>query len=688
MFIFKKLIEMKKASHFIWFFCSLLAYAGKELPEKLPLKQDATALEESSAANENEGEKPVIQTTENTGEKPESAAPSSSQNKNGYFASLVKSPNLISHMSSFLSLSDIVNLACVNSQICHKIKNMSCEKSSVSDLKDLSQKGEVELFLDALSLENHLYYPEEISNFYHADKMKAPFPQRKKNFLNGVLFSDKSIAGRALSKNPLVLFLRKSECKYLEDKQNLLEKQENEKLEKAGALEQPELQKKCKNWKQVIKEKNIPLIISDELNYCLDPDLSSQIVRLIPDIHSEKYRERAFNWAPILEAVEKNNIQLTAQFMTRGSEAPLFIPEALNAIRLMFQTGKVSELRCFSSLLKFREENWATLMSNRTDQVRSFVYADDDREADDVSVFEFLNYLSQKMPRLKKLVVSKALLKNEEGSLGRGSFAALKDLTLFIPNLAEEDLVKLCTMFPRGIKSLSFANEAEMGYSDEISAVSVPQALCLVNHFEDLQHFNMMLLSDTCPAVLFSDFMDALAKHRNLKKLSLKIENPNILGALAEKISLFPNLNELFLFSELTETGFLHCESMQNLLQSLASLPSLKRIAFAYDDWESDPQFISRTLSSLPQRMSVAFFDPDYDEDFPMYKSLFGRTLGLEDLREIAASNPSALTRVRLSQDKGVPSGSIHSHAVDLKTYLEQNKYRDHSLDPADRYDR
>jgi hypothetical protein len=600
---------MKKTVHSIWMLFSFLACAGKKVPADLPLSEDSSVLQKNLPPQQKAEEKPRAEKEESSDQERKTSQSDCISSKKA--ASLLTlSKNLFSQAASFLMPRDMVKLACTNHKMRDQIRDLHGYRKdhSVEELKKRCANGDLGLFWEIASLEKHLYYPEEVRD----------------DFLEKIFLSDEypSLINGISNASPLVLVLSKKICEKLkEKKKEELEEplKEEELLAKQGQLAQVrrgEPQEKFKNWKQIIKAKNIPIMVQD-LAFLDDPDLSPQIVRLLVDLDEL----RVDNWDHILETVKKNNIQLTVQlYPLQLIQEP--VVNILDTAKKIFKTGRVSELVCGGNALHFKSLNWEELM-NMAGQVRAFSYASQ-TDTNNVSVVEFLQNLSQKMPRLNKLF----LLKHLNGyatSLPEIGLHQLRELSIdpYIPYAAERLLSGVLSMFPKNIKCLEL-----------FRSISVPQAYFVLGHFQDLYRFGMPVKCKTCPPVLFPDFVDTLGRHKNLQEFRLQLRHVQNLDVLAEKISLFPKLIRLEL--NIKSKEMLQSQSMEKMLKSLASLSSFEMLTFVFRAESFFPEFILRALQLLSERSSIDFALSEED---------------LQKWKEVAANaNPKVLRRVRSSE--------------------------------------
>jgi hypothetical protein len=611
---------MKKSFHFFWVLFSFLAHAGKELPKEISLNQEPGVLQSPVSRQEKEEENLREKATR---EKKEDAE---------------KKQENAPHVTS-LSLPEKLTLN-QQSGVLQNLPIASVPRDCVvTDLKKRCANGEVDLFIDPLGSETHLYYPDQFTEDLFAEVFA----------LNG---------DRKSEADPLILPLS----------EELITK----------------LDRFFPDWKKIVKTKNIPVIATD-WRLLNDENLASQIIRILIDVN----HMHSLDWDQVLTAVKERNFQLTIAWAEEknenadanenlGENEYLSENEDENAsenantnvnantninanvndstlimekLKLLFETGRVSELACGGKAFTFNQKNWNYLMEMGGDQVRSFFYNMSDLE-NVHSAPVFLKCLSEKMPSLRKLAVFQPFQKylpDDQCLIGDVYFQHLQDLRVSMPHL-ESQTAGFLSLFPRHVRYLGF--DQNLGHSN---ILSMPQMYFISKYFYDLHSLEYIDLDVLgCVSVFCADIMDELAKHRNLQKFQINAPQPSGLDSLAEKILLFPRLKKFGLKVKINPLAFLQADSVKKLMKSFDLLDSLETVAFSFPNRSFQPEFVLPTLALLPERLFLELPDVTQNATPEMHSE------NAEILQQVVEGNPSALTRIRVGP------------FVDLASYLKQ----------------
>jgi hypothetical protein len=636
---------MKKTFYLSFVFCSLLAYAGKKLPEKVEREQNAEVVEKPSPSHDH--------SVENKNDSAEVL-------EKGQQCAVLLSPEKVEREQN----AEVVEKPSPSHD--HSVENKILENrflmkpDPVAELKASCVRGDINLFVEPLTSESHLFYPDHATN----------------DFL-GKIFSlqadNKSVSMKEMPQSdPLILSLSEDICRNL----NFY----------------------FPDWKKTIKAKNIPVIAHD----CFllsDADLAPQVIRVIV----EKGDVLASEWPQTLQAIKNHNMQVSFVWAecadedaedAEDEERSADISSSENSviteksdvdssaiqeivrvediagkssaekrsveqgmagenlveqkIQELFNTGRVSELACGWSAFDFNNPLFNRLMDMAV-TVRSFRY--ENSFGPDFSAPVVLKTLSEKMPSLRKIDLPKPFENdtlNGNGSIEEGYFEHLQDIQITQP-CKESYIASYLSLFPRSVKNIRFETIDDLGEP----RMSMPQAYFVSKYFKDLYSLEGINLDvSTCPPSFFPETLDELSKNKNLKSFQVSVNHLNNLDVLAEKILLFPRLKKIGLKVLGNHNQFLHSPAVKRLFKSFDSVESLESVALSFPGTSLN-HFVLPALALLPKRLSLELSDVRQGDSFGSHRS------NSKDLKTIVETNPNALMRVKVCS------------FIDLKTYLQ-----------------
>jgi hypothetical protein len=661
---------MKNPFHFLWMLCSFAADAGRDFPEGPPLNQDTSVLEKTLPSKKEEGSSKKtnienrLKTEEASGKKdaalgelavvhkqkgdffsqisPEKfvqivsrldlkslrnlaltnsvlrqkvsafhvqslssqkagkngaagAADAAAAIKNQSASLLTLNKHLFSEIISYLTPKDMVRLASTSVDFNRKIGALPSKGNLVEDLKKRCAEGKIDCFVKPMLSEGYLYYPRDDScNFLE----KIFDPQKTSVLLDSI--------SKAF---PLILRLSEEMCKKLTTL--------------------------FPDWKKTIKEKNIPIVVHN-WRLLKDPYLAPQIIRLFIDmleIDDEECPE-------ILEAVNDYDGQISIDW---NAKCLSFTNHKIEALEVMAEAGKISEIVCGGPRFRFDSPYWDRLIYV-AEKIRSFeclIYSDYTQK--DLSFISLVNDLSKAMPYLKRLCLMPYSGGWSYEYSGRMVvFNHLQEVMLAGAKMGGHSFL---TVLPKHLKYL---------FIDE--RIDVRQALIGLIHFNDLYCFMGGGIHDeNCTELNFLDAMDNLGKHKNLKGIGITVGSEENLEILVERIPLFQSVQEFSLIMKLPKllTAAFAFGLTEALFEALSERPALQSVLFYFEADLVFQKFILQALSMLPRRVTIGL----RNDDLPEIKANV-----LKSLQQIAQKNPTALTRIKIS------------NFLDLKSCFKEKK--------------